>query len=461
MNSQLAKYFLYYPVVYIKGENVRSQLARLAESQWLSLDLLQAIQHKRLQKLISYAKRNNPYYREHLAHIEPDETGSYLGDIPFLTKQTLIDEKVRLVSRNRYYRHSVKSTGGSTGEPVTVYKDRRSMAMERAALWRGYSWAGVGIGDPQGRFWGMPFGAKDKLTARLIDFVSNRYRVQAFEFTESTFIEHYQELMRFRPKYLYGYVSLIELFGQFMSKHGLQPPASITSIITTAEVLTQESRESIEHNYGVKAYNEYGSGEMGTIAHECEAGKLHICMENVLVEIVDGENKPCAAGERGELVVTELNNTMLPLIRYRIGDFAQFDDEPCACGRKLTVLKEILGRAYDIVHTSDGRGFHPAYFNYVFKEVKKLGMGVRQFQIVQSSMDRLDIKIIPGSGYSDKAETLVAERIRSDLGQDIVITYEIVKEIPRERSGKFRVVKGFKKPTRPLDQLADRESILS
>ena len=111
-----------------------------------------------------------------------------LQGLPFTTKADLKGNSEAMISRERFYLLTNKTTGSSTGEPVTIPKTRDAMAQELAATWRGYSWAGIDIGDRQARFWGVPFGKKEKLRAKLIDFMANRKRCSAFRSMSATFM---------------------------------------------------------------------------------------------------------------------------------------------------------------------------------------------------------------------------------------------------------------------------------
>ena len=115
MNSFFAKYCLFYPTVFLKGENVRKQLAILTNSQWHSHAQLRDIQQKKLHSLINYCKQYVPYYSDVLAHIDPDSPDFSISDLPVLSKTLLIEEKARLLSNRRHFLNSIKSTGGSTG----------------------------------------------------------------------------------------------------------------------------------------------------------------------------------------------------------------------------------------------------------------------------------------------------------------------------------------------------------
>ena len=254
-----------------------------------------------------------PFYGKALADMADDgvKTLADLHGLPFTTKADLKGNHEAMISRERFYFLTKKTTGGSTGEPVTIPKTRDAMAWELAATWRGYSWAGIDIGDRQARFWGVPFGKKDKARAKVVDFITNRKRCSAFSFNEGDLQGYTEVLEKFRPKYFYGYVSMIEEYARYFQRNGATPPFNLKCIITTSEVLTDSHRQLIEDVFSTKVFNEYGSGELGSVAHECEEGSLHVSAENMIVEVLDGE-RTCDAGEIGELVVTELNNYASP-----------------------------------------------------------------------------------------------------------------------------------------------------
>jgi phenylacetate-CoA ligase len=187
---------------------------------------------------------------------------------------------------------------------------------------------------------------------------------------------------------------------------------------------------------------------MGTIAHECDAGRLHINEENLIVEVLDGD-RPCKPGEMGELVVTELHNTVMPLVRYRMGDFASLSATPCQCGRTLSVLEGIHGRAYDFVVRHDGKRFHGELLMYVFEEAKAHGLPIGQFQVTQRALDDFLVTIVPVPGFDEAANTAaIAQRMRQFLGTDIRVDFQIVSTIAREKSGKMRVIVGLENAAR-------------
>ncbi len=442
MNRFLSKYLFYYPVTISRGEIVFKYLMQYKRMQWINNTDIEAYQFKKLNKLIKYAVANSSYYKQLMSDngitISSINSLADLARVPATTKSDIVNYYTTILSTRKFLFSSSKTTGGSTGQPVTIKKNADALARERAATWRAYEWAGVGIGDIQARFWGVPLSKKSHLLSKLVDFVSNRTRLSAFQINEKSLEEYYKKLLKLRPAYLYGYVSMISAFAVYLEKNKLNGLPGLRSVITTSEVLDDHSRNLIENVFGVSVFNEYGCGEVGSIAHECEHGNMHVMAENVIIEI-DASNS--ADGESGEIIVTELHNYAMPLIRYRLGDYATLSKEECKCGRGLPVLKKVHGRAYDMVIDPDGNRHHPEVLMYIFEELKSSGAGISQFQVIQISVDSFLINIVHDMSYKKETEEEILNRIREKIHPGFSVNFCYVDEIMREKSGKLRVIK--------------------
>lgn len=445
LNRWFYKYLVYYPVVFVRFQDVPFYLKLLLETQKWPEKRIAALQKWKLQNLLEEASKNVPFYSR-----APIKTKSYRGGrplalnvFPFMSKDVVREAEKELRSRRFFPFLTRKTTGGSTGKAITIYKSARAMAWELAATWRGYSWAGVSIGDRQGRLWGVPFTKGQKFRAKTIDLIAHRKRCSAFSFDEESLKRYTRALEKFAPDYLYGYVSMIDEYAGYFHRHAAAPPFRVRSIITTSEVLTEVHRKRIQETFSARVYNEYGCGEVGSIAHECREGSMHIMAENMMIEIVDGE-RVCRPGEFGEIVVTELNNAAMPLIRYRTGDLGSIDPRRCNCGSTLPVLSDVVGRAYDTLRNPAGKLFHGEFFMYIFEEAEKRRMGVKAFQVVQETPSSLLIRIVPGRAYSPSSEDFITARIRRDFDPHIEVRFERVDHIERLPSGKMRLIVGYR-----------------
>lgn len=440
MHRLLSKYLLYYPVTLLKGELVAAYMPFYNNFQNKTADEIQAYQLKSFKRIVEYAFKNNQFYKQHygsgfsLADIRSLDD---LKQIPTITKNDLIGSISELSSTKNLFSSS-KTTGGSTGQPVRLYKSPDALARERAATWRAYQWAGIEIGDAQARFWGVPHSQSGRFKARIADFAANRLRMSAFQITGENLSKYYKDIHRFGPAYLYGYVSAIDELAKFVISENLSPFPSLKSVITTSEVLTDTARSRICNAFGVKVYNEYGCGEVGSIAHECEHGSMHQMADNLIVEV---DSPP---GEPGEIIVTDLFNKATPLIRYRLGDYATFDNSKCLCGRSLPVISAIHGRAYDLIRTISGKMIHPESLIYVVEGLQQETMAFRQFQAVQETLSKITISIVPSEKFSDSVVNRLIALLKNDVDSSIDYEIQLCNEIQRESSGKMRLVKGLK-----------------
>lgn len=442
MNKYLAKYLLYYPTTLFRGERIAKHLQACEKFQWAGPEIIAAHQLSALQKLLDYVYHNSRYYRRSFDQVglHPNDVQSLddLGKLPFVEKEQLTTIYEDTTSGRNALLSVHKTTGGSTGQAVTVRKNPDALARERAASWRSFRWAGVDIGDPQARFWGVPFARRRRLTARVSDIVANRVRLSAFGINEEGLHRYYRRLRKFNPTYFYGYVSIIKEFAAFVEKQNFAFSPSLRAIITTSEVLDAKSRQYLEDVFRCRVYDEYGCGEVGVIGQECEYGSMHIMAENLIVETIADAS---ASGDAGEIVVTDLFNYAMPLIRYRLRDYGILSGDVCSCERRLPVIRKIYGRAYDMIIDKNGKKYHPEIIMYIFEELKDRYGTIRQFQVTQRNKNVLEVVIVPTAQYDPDTETVIRSMIRDkiDASFDVLVSYEA--QIYRERSGKIRLVK--------------------
>jgi phenylacetate-CoA ligase len=438
MNKYLSRYLFYYPSTLMKGELIGAYLKQAREFQWLTTEEIEKYQLNRVRKLIRFALEHSPFYRERykgvISSSEDIRSLRDLEKLPVLTKSDLIEHRERISTIWASISGS-KVTGGSTGQPVHLKKNPSALARERAITWRSYEWAGIEIGDPQARFWGVPHTRLGKAKARVTDVIANRLRISAFDLTEESLASYYRKMMRFKPAYIYGYVSVIEMLADYVAKNGLPPLPSVRAVITTSEILTPSVRTKIQEMLGSPVFNEYGCGEVGSVAHECEHGNLHVMADNLYVE-VDAGNESA-----GEILVTDFFNYAMPLIRYRVGDLGKWTNGRCVCGRGLPAIESICGRAYDLIHTTDGRKVHPEAIIYIFEALQKESGAFGQFQAIQCSDSEMLVKVVPTEKWSRCIEESLIERLMEYVDAGMQYRVDICDKIDREASGKMRLVK--------------------
>ncbi len=164
--------------------------------------------------------------------------------------------------------------------------------------------------------------------------------------------QHWELIKRTKATAIVGVPSLVHRIGLFALEQNEDPSASrVKKLIAIGEPTRDEdmdllpiSRE-LESMWQAKIFSTYASSEMATTFCECEArAGGHLRPELIIVEILDEQGNVLPAGEIGEVVVTPLGVTGMPLIRFRTGDLSYLIQSPCACGRTTPRLAPVLGR---------------------------------------------------------------------------------------------------------------------
>lgn len=429
----------------------------MEETQWWDTKRLQSLQLERLRALLMHAQAQVPYYRELFARsgFEPAALASLndLARLPFLTKVE-IRSHLEQLKANDAIGLARFNTGGSSGEPLIFFIGRERVSHDVAAKWRATRWWGVDIGDPEIVVWGSPIelGAQDRVK-QLRDRLLRTKLLPAFEMSAHKLDGFIGEIRAMRPKMLFGYPSALAHIARHADERGIaMNDLGIKVAFVTSEALYDHQREQIERTFGCPVANGYGGRDAGFIAHQCPAGGMHLTAEDIIVEIVDAQGRVLPHGESGEIVVTHLATGDFPFIRYRTGDVGVLDDQPCACGRGLPLLKAIEGRSTDFVVAQDGTVMHGLALVYVIRDLP----GVRQFKIVQENLQLTRVLLATNSQFDEANIGKILLGIQQRLGPDVQVEIERMDEVPKEKSGKYRYVVSH--VIVPSDASSDRRS---
>jgi phenylacetate-CoA ligase len=181
--------------------------------------------------------------------------------------------------------------------------------------------------------------------------------------------------------------------------------------------------------------NRYGCEEVGLIACQCERHEgLHVNGDGVYVEILR-YGRPAAPGEPGSVVVTDLRNRAMPLIRYQVGDVANWAGRACSCGRGFPLLERIEGREADYVTTAAGELISGVSLTENFA---MLVPGIAQLQIVQEELDRFTLRIVRADDFGDASLERIGRLVAERFGPTARFECEYLEQIPQEASGKYR-----------------------
>lgn len=427
----------------MRGRNTISRLHFLRQSQYWTRDCLLQWQLDKLNDLLIQAKGHSPYYQSILRDIRlPLRQVEDMRELPLLTKDDLRshyeDIQVTNISRDRFI---PSRTGGSTGEPTVYFWDKRGQDWNRASVYRSQEWAGVKLGEKTIQMTGSHFdyGEAQKLKNRLV-YLLQRYRDMSVAYiTEDILEKYYQEFVKFKPSSIWGYATGLAAFADYVERiHGGIDFPFLKAIITSSETLLPSHRGLINRVFGGDAvYDHYGSREM-YMASECgQHDGYHLHAEVLYAEVVDAQGNPCAPGELGRIIFTDLSNHVFPFIRYEIGDMAVLEepDTICACGVTLPKIKRVEGRIADIVKLSD-RILTPPNFTIVMSDFE----GISAYQIRQPNIDQLDVLLVVNEKFNQAFFQYIKEAITEMVGGKAKVEVHIVDEIKVPESGKRRYV---------------------
>jgi len=425
----------------MKGHHSVDLRHELERSQWWSAEDLESAQLERLRRFLSEVGRDVPYYRElfRLSGFDASALKSIrdLQALPFLGKAT-IRANTEALKSERAERLIQYNTGGSSGEPLVFYMGTGRVDHDVAAKWRATRWWGVDIGDPEVVLWGSPveLGKQDRIKA-LRDWLLRSYLLPAFQMSDEQMDRYLDFIERKRPKMLFGYASALALLAAHAERRGRNMrDCGARVAFATGETLYPAQREIIERVFGAPVANGYGSRDAGFIAHQCPEGSLHLSTEHIVLELVDEAGRPVPPGEQGEIVTTHMCTGDFPFIRYRTGDMAVMGTEPCACGRGLPVLTEVIGRSTDFVRTRSGNAMHALALIYEVRDKP----GVKAFKFTQDADYSLDLQLVAGPELTADVEAGIRAGILKRMGEGSELTIRRVDEIPPEKSGKYRYV---------------------
>ncbi|MDR2440668.1 MAG: hypothetical protein LBE12_15000 [Planctomycetaceae bacterium] len=417
-------------------------LREFERTQFLSPEELRELVWRRLRNILDRAYRRIPYYKlvfDRAGLIPSDiRTDADMLSVPILEKRdvqanlhTMLDPEF---PKNRLI---FDKTGGSTGTPVNYYYSIERKWARQAAMLRHDRWAGYEVGQRFASIWGAardmpPSGWKQKIKSLIFP---KTLQLNSVQMTPELVFEFNEQLKRYRPPVILAYANALVLFAIFLKQRGVsayQPKG----IITSAEVLTLEDRQLIEGVFAAPVFNRLGCREFSVIASECEQHSgMHLMAEGLYIELIRG-SRHTESGETGEIIVTDLLNEAMPMIRYRLGDTASWVTGTCSCGRSLPRIDNVAGRVTDFIVGMDNRLCSGvALATFIVSKRPSLG----QIQIIQEDYGKILYRVGCGKDVPLQQHDLdfLREQTELYLGNGMTIDYEYVDSIPHEPSGKF------------------------
>lgn len=393
-------------------------------------------QRQELIKFIRYAVSNSKFYKELYKNVDIES----IKDIDDLKRLPIVDKEMLRENINDVVTISKKGaveghTGGTTGKSLVVLYTPEDM-MKRMAMLDHFK---ARVGFLHRKMKRATFNGKHIVPPNQKKKVFWRYNAackqmiySSFHITEDNMKYYVDSLNKYKPQAIDGFFSCMCDIANYIERHNIKLEFTPIAIFPTSETVTKAGRELLERVFKCKVYDQYASSEGAPFVTECKEQVLHM-------ELATGVFEHFKEGS-DEILVTSFMTHGTPLIRYRIGDSMSFDEGSiCKCGIESPIVKEIQGRRLDFLYTAEGAKINAGNVANLFKNIPN---AIIRAQAVQEKMDEIIIKLeIDKKLYKTEYDDLLKKEFIHKFGKETKIIIEHVDEIPREKSGKFRLIK--------------------
>lgn len=436
-SSEILRGRLYAGLQYLRGRPLTRFVRQLQEWEQLRPDEFELLHEQRLRWILDYARAHVPLYQNGLWQRSLSVGKFGLEAWPVIEKEVLRTRFEALLAKPQAARIVTHRTSGSTGMPARIAMTHHADTWGWAHRYQGLRWHGIPIGVRSLRL------SHDSRPLR--DWVLGQKSVPSLSSRECI-DEAVQFLLDERPTLVAGPPSTLFYLARRLRERGMERPLAPFARVGGEQLFTFQ-RTEIESFLGARAINSFGCTETGALAGECRAGSLHVHAAHIHLEIFQGDS-PAKIGDFGDIVVTSLLNTAMPLVRYRVGDRGRLSTERCECGLPTPVLTELQARNGDEIQAADGSWHHGArlvegldtfFGDSVSNDVRQINFAQidsRTWEIWVDSAESLRT-----SKEDDPRRTAVeghlARIVRQIYGTDCKASFRFVSELPRE-SGKYR-----------------------
>lgn len=386
---------------------------------------LQKYHDNKLDSVLTNAVLNSPFYAN-------KQSGKALNilDFDFTDKQDVRESNDQFININSKKIKISGNTSGTTGTPLTIYQDIASVRAEKAFTDRQLHWAGYIKGDKIAWIRGdmiVPFQQKKSPFWRY-SYFENMVMLSSYHMTPKALPQYLTTMIEYGVDIIQAYPSSILTLAKYLEVHDLYYQGTLKSIVTSSESLAADDKALIEKRFGCRVFDWYGLFERVAAIASCEQGNYHILTDYSHVELID------QGDGYHEIVGTNFNNSLFPLIRYKTGDFVALSKkEKCSCDRVFPIIDHIKGRVGDYLIAEDGQRVH------ILNHIPKGIAGLIATQFIQDSYKQIKVLVVVDSTIFVESEQMqLVTNVQDRLGKSINVSINVVESIPKTKNGKSR-----------------------
>lgn len=414
----------------IKGRRIKQHLKEIELCvKYPNTDKAIQKRSNNLERLLKHAINTTPYYK--IINNTDD-----INNFPVIRKTTIQDNFELFQSSKFKDKNNFKvSTSGSTGVPFLLFQNQGKRNRNHADVIYFFNEAHFKIGN---KLYELEVWRGHNQKGKLKSWLQNATQFDISRLTDQR-IEAFLDKLKSdkqSKKTMLGFASAYEMIAQYLEKNNiLLKDLGITSAIANSEYLNPYTKLTLGKHLNTTVLSRYSSEEVGIIAQQTidSPNSFVINHASYYVEILNLYNDhPVKTGEFGRIIVTDLFNYAMPLIRYDTGDIAKL-----GLGKDGAMeLEQIEGRKMDLIYDSKGNIISSFV---VYTKFYKYYTLLKQYQFIQQGEKEYEVKLNLQGDYFEFEIDLIND-IKTDFGEDAEVTISYVDEIPPLASGKRRKV---------------------
>ncbi len=412
----------------------------LRKTEFWTSEKLKNLQEKFLRKVLKFAAANVPFYRDRIGY---NYIRSEVDPYELIKKFPIIDKEVIRQNLPKFFfgskiRRLKAITGGSTNQPLLFYMDRfATRQMEKAFIFDLWGRVGYTFGD-------SIFTLRARMPKKGF-FIShdrffNIYYASSIDLNRSSLSNYVNYLNNLRPLFLHGYPSTIYQLVNLIESSKVRLEFKPRAVLCGSEKLFDYHRNKIEAMFDCKVFSWYGQSEYLALGGECEYSHFyHFYPQYGYLELFPTGIKNDAGKEIFEIVATGFNNPVMPIIRYRTGDYAvPANTTQCKCGRNYLFIEDVIGREQEFV--VDANGSLISANCLVYETYFDNFTGLESVQIRQNTPGVMEVVLVRGPHYCDESFLQTKDSLNSLLGERMRIHFIFTDQIPKTPIGKAKFV---------------------
>lgn len=420
------RWYLFWIGDFLKGSGIRKAYKDIENCYYngnKNVDL-------ELRKLLDHAQETTDFYKSY--------KNKNLKQFPVVNKKTIIDNYERILSKPYIGKKLHKmTTSGSTGTPFTVVQNREKRNRVLGSILFFGKKCDYVFGEKQLflRVW-----VASIKKSRFKKFLQNMITEDISSLNDNE-MENIEKILKKEKKLsnILSYASTLDRVSKYLEEKKCKPDDfSVKSIISGSELLQDDTRARLHKIFDCNIVSRYANEENGILGQEClsEHNEIHLNYANYYFEFLKlDEDKPAKEGEIARIVLTDLYNYALPMIRYDTGDLAIVSK--AKCGAKAKVISKIFGRRVDLIYDTAGKALSPHFITNTMWDSN----GIIQFKFTQVKAKEYKILLNVKEDFND--EEKIVKALKSGLGKDAKIKVEYTNEIPVMNSGKRKYIENL------------------